>query len=99
RIRVALVVLAGLLSAIVLSRPRRAQPRIPLALRLLAAYIALGFVSALGSPLPLQAGYRSFELAVGLLAVLAALALLGREAGAPLLRLMVGLVALVAAGM
>ena len=36
RIRVALVVLAGLLSAIVLSRPRRGRPHIPLALRLTA---------------------------------------------------------------
>jgi O-antigen ligase len=93
RIRVALVVLAGLLAAIALCWPRASRPRIPLALSLLAAYIAIGYVSALGSPLPLQAGYRAFELSIGMLAALAGLMLLGPRAGEVLLRLMIGLVA------
>jgi len=93
RIRVALVVLAGLLSAIALCWPRGFRPRIPLALSLLGTYIGVSFVSALGSPLRLQAGYRTFELSIGMLAVLAGLSLLGRGAGVILLRLMIGLVA------
>lgn len=56
-------------------------PRLPWGLRLTVVYIVVSGVAAAGSPRPLQAGYRTFELTVGLLALIAAWSLLGQRAG------------------
>jgi O-antigen ligase len=71
QIRVALVALAGLLLLAHLLRAERG-PGLPLAVKLLLAYVAVAGVAAVASPLPLFAGYRVFELAVGVAAVIAA---------------------------
>jgi O-antigen ligase len=93
-VRVALVAIGGLLAFAALSASRR-PIRLPLPLALLASYTAVSVVSALASPLPhtTQALYRSFELAVGVGAVVATLAVLGPRAGSSMLRLTVVLIA------
>ena len=71
QIRVGLVALAGLLLLAYLLRAPRGQA-LPLAVKLLVAYVGVAAVAAVGSPLPLFAGYRVLELAVGTAAVGAA---------------------------
>jgi hypothetical protein len=58
-IRVGLVVVGGLIATVVLCSRRLARPRIPVSLRLFGVYIGVAYVAALGSPLHMQAAYRS----------------------------------------
>ncbi len=97
-VRIALVAIGGLLAFAALSASRR-PIRLPLPLALLASYAAVSVVSALASPLPhtTQALYRSLELAVGVGAVMATLAVLGPRAGSSMLRLAVLLIAAIVA--
>ena len=69
-LRVALVGAAGIFALGYFSRRRILTLRIPAALRWFCAYLVVAFAAAMTSPLPLQATYRVFEFAVGLLAVI-----------------------------
>ena len=60
--------------------------RVPLPLRLLAGYAAVACVAALTSPHLLNAGYRVVEVIAGVVAAIAAMTLLGRNAGRMMLR-------------
>jgi O-antigen ligase len=97
-VRIALVAIGGMLAFAALSVSKR-HIRFPLPLALLAAYVAVSIVSALASPLPhtTQALYRSLELAVGVGAVVATLAVVGPRAGSSMLRLAVALIAVIVA--
>lgn len=86
-VRIGLVGAAALLAVVVLLSSRVGAQRIPTPLRFLGAYILVAALSALGSPLPLQAFYRALELGAGFLTILVASLLLGERAGFVLLRL------------
>lgn len=87
-LRVALVATAGLLAFVFLLSADFVPRRIPTPLRFLGAYVVVAALSALSSPLPLQALYRALELGAGFLAVLVALVLLGDRAGSIIVRLL-----------
>ena len=88
--RLALLALAALVSlGCLVGRP---MPRLPVSFRLLALYVTAACLAAIASPLPVHALFRAAELAVGLLAVLAWIALLRERAGATMLRLLVATV-------
>jgi O-antigen ligase len=69
-VRVACVVLAGLLLAAHLLRAPLGVG-VPLPLKLFVGYVAAAFIAAVASPQPLIASYRALELGVGILAFLA----------------------------
>jgi O-antigen ligase len=94
QIRVGLVFLAGLLLLAYLLRAPRGQA-LPLAAKLLVAYVGVAAVAAVGSPLPLFAGYRVLELAVGTAAVVAAATTAPRKAIELMLACLGGVLALV----
>jgi O-antigen ligase len=79
-VRVALIALTISLAALALLERRR-RFRIPVPIVLLGVYAGIGALSALGSPEPLNAGYRVIEILAGVAAAAAALALLGPAAG------------------
>lgn len=85
-LRVGLVSLAALVAFVILLSPAYVARRIPTPLRFLGGYIVVAALTALNSPLPLQALYRAFELGAGFLAVLVTLALLGDQAGTVVMR-------------
>jgi O-antigen ligase len=87
-VRIALVAVGGTLALAALSGSRR-HIRLSPPVVLLAAYVGVSVVSALASPLPqaAQALYRSAELAVGLVAIVATVAVLGPRAGSTTVRL------------
>jgi O-antigen ligase len=97
-LRIALVATGGLLALMVLSS-RHHPVRIPFPIAALAVYVGISLVAALASPSPFpeQALYRSLELAVGLAAVVATLAVMGRRAGSEMLRMLVGAIGLILA--
>jgi O-antigen ligase len=86
--RVLLVSLAALLAFAFLTHTRSGPTSVPVSLRWLSLYVVAAAVSALGSPLPLQALYRAYELGVGLLAAAVALSIRPARPGWTLARLM-----------
>ncbi len=68
-LRVALVAFAGLLAVGFFTRHRVRTLSLPPALGWFCAYLGVATASAVASPLPLQAFYRVFEFAVGVLAI------------------------------
>ncbi len=84
--RVLLVGVAGVLAMGLLLTMSRA-PRLPRSMLLLGAYAGIAVLTSITSPEPTQALYRAGELTVGWLAILLAVALLGRRAGAILIQL------------
>lgn len=76
-VRVGLVAAAALLLLVHLVRASVGE-RLPASVKLLGAYTAIAFASAVASPLPLFAAYRAIELTVGLAAIVAA-ATVGRS--------------------
>lgn len=98
-IRVLLISIAGALALAFLVSFRLQPTRVPSSLRWLALYVIVAAVSALGSPLPLQALYRAYELGVGMLVAAVALSIRPSRPGWTLTRLLFyaigGLVALI----
>lgn len=93
--RLALLALAGLVALGCLVR--RPLPRLPVSFGLLGLYVTAALLGAIASPLPVHALFRAAELAVGLLSVLAWIALLRERAGATMLRLLVATVGAIVA--
>jgi O-antigen ligase len=94
-VRIGLVCVAGLIALAILAESLPVG--VPLAVRLYGFYVVAAFVAAAASPRPSFALYRVFELAVGLIVVLAILARFGDRAGALMVSFSIGaLVVLIA---
>jgi O-antigen ligase len=96
-VRIAFVALAALCAFAFLFSPELRPIQMPLALKLLGAYIVTAALAALSSPLPLQALYRVFELSCGFLAIYVAFVLLGDRAGPLVIRLLMGAIGVIVA--
>jgi O-antigen ligase len=95
-VRIALVALGGTLAVMALATSRRPL-HLPFAIVALAVYVGISVAAALASPSPFiaQALYRSLELAVGLIAVAAAAAVVGRQAGSRMLGVLVAAIGVI----
>ncbi len=98
-VRAGLVAIAGVIAFASLTRSTMRSSRAALhgGVAFLALYAVVGVVSAVGSPLPLQAFYRIAELTVGLLVILLARILFRERAGEILVRFAVATVGLIVA--
>jgi O-antigen ligase len=96
-VRIGLVTGAGACAFAFLFTSRFAPARLPTSLRFLLAYIVTAWISALASPLPLQAMYRAYELGIGFLAIAVAFVLLGDRAGPAIVRIVMGAIGAIVA--
>jgi O-antigen ligase len=96
-VRVVLIALAALMLFAWLPAMVTAVRRVPLPLRFYGLYLAVALLSAVLSPLPLQALYRVAELSVGLFAVLVAPVLFGENAGERILNVVMATISLILA--
>ena len=92
QVRILLLAGAALYALGVLVHTSRRPNFLPLSLKLLALYVAVALASALGSPQPLQALYFAAELVAVLVVAVAAVALVGSQAGHVMLRIVFGFI-------